>query len=242
MVSIARVEASGVSHSRQDNAMNHLQKNLKFFMGDLSATAFAPRAGVSQPTISRILRDGNWSPESETIEKLASALKVSVSDLLNTDLTPGRHESSTFQPLKSGLVHIRQLDGFELPSGGLLGRHDAFDHLDVKEEWFRFHVATDPKHTAFAWMRDDSMTGEIELGDAVIFNTRAIDFEEAGDGIYAFTYFGINRINHVQVLRKGAYLFTGTKRTLNSIMAEGKELEGLKVHGKAVTALKVARL
>lgn len=231
-------------YARHYSPMNTAHKNLKFIVGDLSANAFAAQTGMSQSTISRGLRNEDWNPDRDTAQRIADAAKVTLDEFLFSDLAAraSSDPEATVRPLKGGVVHIRKLDGFSLPSGGLLERHDAFDHLEVKEPWFRFHVGMDPKNVRFAVQRDDSMTGEIEIGDVVLFDTAATDVVAEGEGIYAFTYFGVNHIKHIQIPRKGVILFSGTKRSQNSILVEGKELEGLKMLGRAVTAFTVKRL
>lgn len=221
-----------------------LQKNIRYLMGDMSVNALAKISGVKQPTLSRGLKSESWSPDLETLDKVAKALRVSPDDLRFTDIEGARESGrlASARPLESDRVHIALLNGFELPKGGLLDRLSPFDHLDVSEAWFRFNIAGDPGDVRFAIQRDDSLLGEINAGDIVFINTAATDLEREGEGIYAFTLFGLNQIKHVQVPRQGALMITGTRRSTNAVLLEGKELQGLKVHGRVVAKLALSRI
>lgn len=235
----------GASKARQHMPMNLAHKNLKFLIGDMSANALAKQAGTNQTTISRGLRKVDWDPDRVIAEKVAKVFRITPHEFLYVDLEERAKSAAgeSIRPLKGGLVHIRQLDGFQIPSGTPLSRHDVFDDvLVVKDEWFQFNVGIDPKDARYAIQRDDSLRGDINLGAVVIFDTSANDVHELGEGIYAFTYFGINHIKLIQIPRRGTLLFAGTNRNLNAIMVEGKELEGLKVHGRAMLTLHGKRL
>jgi len=225
--------------------MTLAHKNLNFLIGSLSANQLAELAGTDQTTISRGLKNPRWSPGQRIATGISNALRVTTYDFLYVDLEARAKMAGgeAIKPLQGGLVHIRQLEGFEIPPNTPLSRHDAFDSaLVVKEEWFQFNVGIDAKDARYAVQRDDSLKGEIDLGSVVIFDTSANNVEELGEGIYAFTYFGINHIKLIQIPRRGTLLFAGTKRSLNAIMAEGKELEGLQVHGRAMLSLHGKRL
>lgn len=62
--------------------MKYLAQRLTKLRGDISQTELAKRAGIPQSAISEI-EAGKRVPRADTLQKLAAALNVSVSDLLD---------------------------------------------------------------------------------------------------------------------------------------------------------------
>lgn len=230
---------------RQYTRMNTLQKNIRHLMGDLSINALAQKSGVTQPTLSRGLKAETWSPDLETVDKLAKVFRVTPDELRFVDFEATQADGNASAPRqqKSDVVHIPMLDGFELPKGGLLDRHSPFEHpIEVSEAWFRFNIAGEPKDVRYAVQRDDSLHGEVNMGDILFINTAATDLAIEGEGVYAFTLYRLNQIKHVQLQGDGSYLITGTRKSTSSILLQGNEVEGLTIRGRVVARWPLIRL
>lgn len=225
------------------SGMNNLAKNLEFLMQgqELSPREIQRRCGVSQPTIHRILTKDDYKPRLEAIDTLAGLFGVTAHDLRFSDLTePGALDVPGPRQVRD-TVRIQGLKDFG-PKSKQSDRLSPFEHLDVSMAWFTAQIGSDPANVRFAVMRDDSMRGEIEMGDVVFIDTTATSIEQAGDGIYAFTYFGISHIKYGQRPKLGELVFKGTKPFLDSIPIEGNEHDGLVIHGRIIAKLSLTKV
>lgn len=225
--------------------MNTFAKNLQFLLDkhDLKPARLAREIAVSQPTLQRILA-GTRSAGIRTIDSVAKYFDIEVNNLRFKDLSENEADFKTLPHIRSpqAMVRIQALAGFELPSSGPLSRLEAFPYLDASFTWFQANIGPLPSQIRLAVMRDDTMKGEIEAGDVVFVDTSVTDIEKAGEGIYAFTYFGIHHIKYGQVIKPGKWLFKGTKAFLDSMPVEGNEAEGLVIFGRVVARLRVDKL
>lgn len=220
------------------SGMNNLAKNLKFLMEGqgLSARDVQRRCEVSQPTLHRILTIDDYRPRMQAIDNLADLFGVTSDDLRFTDLTaPGAIGGGEARQVRDS-VRIRELKDFHKRNPGA-DRLTPFETVDLSIAWFNAQIDATPENVRFAVMRDDSMRGEIEMGDVVFVDTTLTSVEKGGDGIYAFTYFGISHIKYGQRPKLGELIFKGTKAFLDSIPIEGNEHDGLVIHGRVVGKL-----
>lgn len=225
---------------KRDHAgMNYLKKNVTYLMGArnlANAQALAEAAGPSYSTIYRILNDEDYSPGSKTLDQLAAFFAVPLDDLRRRDITDDPR-------FKRELVHIHLLDGFEIPRGPLYDRYHSFDDpIVLPRSWFQFNVGTNPDKTRFAVKRNESNRGELDIGNIAIVDLEATSVEEWGPGLYAYSYFGVSDIKRISIPRPNAVRISGSKEFLDSVELEGKELEGLVIHGKVVSKLAHSRL
>lgn len=226
-----------------DSGMTILAKNLKFLMDDqgLSPRDVQKRCpGVSQPTIHRILTVDGYLPRVAAIDNLAEFFGVTAHDLRFTDLEKADDIGDDRRHQLKASVRIRPLAGFGVKGTGI-DRLTPFEFLDVSMDWFLANLGNDPDHCRFAVMRDDSMRGEIEMGDVVFIDTSIDSVEQGGDGIYAFTYFGISHIKYGQRPKLGELIFKGTKPFLDSIPIEEDEFDGLQIHGRVKAKLSLTK-
>lgn len=226
---------------QDDAAMNvpnpkisYLASNVQFLMeqrGLKNAQELADASGVSYTTCYRALNEPNYHGGARTIDQLATYFGVTTDALRWRDL---RND-----PLhKREMVHIRVLDGFELPKGPLYERYQWLDDpIALPKSWFAFHVGIDPDRARCAFKRTKSNTGELDIGSIAFIDLDATDVDAWGPGLYAFTYHNTSDIKRITVPRAGALRISGSKESEDTIELEGKELEGFVIHGRVITKI-----
>ena len=218
---------------------NYLRTNAWHLMkqrGLETAQELSDAAGLSYTTSYRVLNIDNYSAGAKALDKLSSYFAVSTDDLRWRDLQQDvRHKRDT--------VLIKMLDGFQLPPGPLYDRYQWLDDpVALPRSWFLFNVGIDPDKARFAIKRTESNKGEIDIGNIAIIDLDATNVEVWGTGLYAYTYHNINDIKRISLPRTGVVRISGSKESEDVTELEGKELEGLVIHGRVVTKIASSRV
>jgi len=222
------------------SGMNFLRRNLTYLMGAKNLAtpqALAEAAGPSYSTIYRILNDDDYTPGSKTLDQLSAYFSVPGEDLRRKDITNDAR-------LKRDVVHVRMLDGFELPSGPLFDHyHWLDDPIAFPRSWFLFNVGIEPEFARFAVKRNQSNRAELSEGSIAIIDTRATDVEAWGVGLYAYTYHNVRDIKKLTWLpAQNVLRISGSEESKDLTELQGKELEKFVIHGKVLTKITPSRV
>ncbi len=164
------------SHARTHNQFMEISefgKRLKKLMaerGEMSQYALSKQSGVPQPTIQRLLKGETKHPSSETLIKLAKALSVDLSLMVQEQ--PGQQQSATRDEPSTGPLILGGPRALPIISYVQAGRWreivDAFPRGSA-DDYVKPRNEHGP-HSFALYVEGDSMTPEFTAGDIIIID------------------------------------------------------------------------
>jgi phage repressor protein C with HTH and peptisase S24 domain len=186
----------------------------------------AKKMGVKQATVSQYI-SGN--PTLGTLRKMATALDVSVGDLLG-EIAPLKH--------KDGYVYIPIMSiEASAGSGTDTPRADVEDMFAIKEEDFKMEFGNvSPEKLEIISVRGDSMEPRLRDKDKVIVN--GLD-KEPREGVFVIWFEGLQYVKRLQKI-KGGWRLKSDNPSYDPI--DVKEHDEIKVQGRVIGAVMVRRV
>lgn len=218
---------------------------------NLTANALAERSGVPQPTISRIINGSHGDPRTRTLERLASALNLSVrhlrepgaADFVFVDESADGSETgllaeikSTYSKISPSKVQIPKLAA--VPSMGV-GESFAYDGdqiidvLPVSREWIERTIKCKPDNLRVITGSGDSMHPTFINGDLLL-----VDISKAKvdvDGVYVLSAHERLFIKRVRQRMDGSFEVSSDNPTVKTVDILNGDHE-IQVHGRVVWA------
>jgi len=207
----------------------HLKTDIERILKEknMSKTEFAEKMGIIPQSVTKLLA-GN--PTLETLRKMATALEVSVCEILG--------ETPRLQR-KPGYVYIPILDLTASAGHGIAHQPAQIeDYIVMKELDFRIDFAhVDPSKATIITIRGDSMSTTFLDGDRVIVNTADT---EPCDGIFSLFIDDHQYVKRLQRQPGGAWIASSDNRNYAPITIT--ESTPFKIQGRIIGAIMVRRV
>lgn len=218
---------------------------------DLTANALAELSGVPQPTISRILNGQHGDPRTKTLERLASALNVSLRQLREPDLsdinvevgaTDG-HQKRFFAGIKTfdrmssdNKIQIPKLAAAPSMGSGEPLTYDGdqiIDFLPVSKIWLERNVKAKPNNLRVITGAGDSMHPTFSDGDMLLVDISKTRTDI--DGVYVLSAHDRLFIKRVRQRMDGHFEVSSDNPTVKTVDILNGDHE-IQVHGRVVWA------
>lgn len=209
-------------------------QRLRMAMGKMSENELAKRSGVPQSTIHRILTGESKDPRRSNLERLASVLGMTYSELIGDgsvgELAEADRPAYPGPRTADDEVHIPQFDtGGMGGNGGLVLKDQPgiIQNWSVSPEWLRANV---PLYTSLGNLClvtgfGDSMPELYNPGDPVLVDKGVRAFD--GDGIYFFRVGNIGFIKRLQLIGSSLRVISQNKEYEPWTMPEDADFEVL---------------
>jgi transcriptional regulator with XRE-family HTH domain len=218
---------------------------------DLTANALAELSGVPQPTISRILNGQHGDPRTKTLERLASALNVSLRQLREPDLSDINVEGSVEDGLQKRFfpgiktfdrmsfdnkIQIPKLAAVPSMGSGEPLTYDGdqiIDFLPVSKIWLERNVKAKPNNLRVITGAGDSMHPTFSDGDMLLVDISKTRTDI--DGVYVLSAHDRLFIKRVRQRMDGHFEVSSDNPTVKTVDILNGDHE-IQVHGRVVWA------